>query len=149
MLEEDFDLIAFLRDVLELVQRNRTLGLEADVQDDRLLRDPQHLRLDDLALGDGREGVLMHRQHLGVIGVAVILVEQVLPNANVPPMWSMAGGLAWRATCEKYPFPWTAPERHGLMVDPSGGSAEADNLPAFRPYGYPHGPASSGSRREP
>ena len=47
--------------VLELVERDRSLALEAELQDDHALGNPEHLRVDDLAFPD-----VAH--HIGVIG---------------------------------------------------------------------------------
>ncbi len=65
------------RRLLELVERHRALGLEADVEDDGVLGDAQDLRLDDFALGDRRHGALVHREHLLVLVLAVLLVIEV------------------------------------------------------------------------
>src|SRR5439155_96660 len=49
--EEDFDLVTFLEalGILELVDRYRAFGLEADVEDDGRVGHAQHFRFDDLA----------------------------------------------------------------------------------------------------
>ena len=82
MLQEDLDLVALLErlGILELVERDRALGLEADVENDRVIGDPENLRLDDLALDDLRHGALVHREHALVILVGVILVVEVLAD---------------------------------------------------------------------
>ena len=84
VLQEDFDLIPFLErlGILELVERNGAFGLEADVEDDRVVGDPEDLRLDDFALDDLRHGALVHREHLLVVFVGVVFVVEVLPNAE-------------------------------------------------------------------
>ena len=68
--------------VLELVERNRAFGLEADVEDDGVIGDPEDLRLDDLALDDLRHGALVHREHLLVFCVGVVFVVEVVPDAE-------------------------------------------------------------------
>jgi hypothetical protein len=80
VLQEDLDFIAFLGNVLELVQRDRAFGLEADVQDDRVVGDPEHLGLDDLAFGDRGHGALVHREHLLVVLGRVVLVDEVFAD---------------------------------------------------------------------
>ena len=52
-LEQDLDLITFGRRILELVERDRTLRLEAELEDDRSIRDAQHGRLNNLAFSEG------------------------------------------------------------------------------------------------
>ena len=94
MLEEDLDLIAFLERlrILELVERNRAFGLEADVEDDRVVGDAEDLRLDDLAFDDLRHGALVHREHLLVVFVGVVFVVEVLPNAEAGRRDELIGG---------------------------------------------------------
>ncbi len=84
VLQEDLDLIAFLErfGILEFVERNGAFGLEADVEDDRVVGDAEDLRLDDLAFDDLRHGALVHREHLLVVFVGVVFVVEVLPNAE-------------------------------------------------------------------
>jgi hypothetical protein len=84
VLQEDLDLIAFLErlGVLELVEGNRSLGLEADVEDDGILGDAKDLRLDDLSFDDLRHRALVHREHLLVVFVGICFVVEVLPDAE-------------------------------------------------------------------
>src|SRR5690606_37055309 len=79
MLEEHLDLVTNLEvlGLLELVEGNRTLRLEADIEDDRVVGDAQHLLLDDLALGDLRHRPLVQLEHLLVLVVRVVLVVEV------------------------------------------------------------------------
>src|SRR5690606_15488634 len=54
-LEEDLDLLADLRRLLELVERDRALALEAELEDDGGVGDAQDRRLYDLALAERAE----------------------------------------------------------------------------------------------
>jgi hypothetical protein len=94
VLEEDLDLIAFLQRVriLELIERNRPLRLEADVQDHRIIGDSQNLRLDDLPFDDLRHRALVHREHLLVVGVGVVFVVEILANAQAGLSNELVGG---------------------------------------------------------
>jgi hypothetical protein len=91
VLEEDLDLVPFLGELLELVERNGSLGLEADVEDDGVLGDAEDLRFDDLALGDLRHGALVHREHLLVVLFRVFLVIEV----GTDPESGGRGDLGW------------------------------------------------------
>jgi len=64
MLEEDLDLIAGLevREVLELLERDGALGLEADVEDDEVVADLQDLALQGILPG-GRGDFLFQIRH--------------------------------------------------------------------------------------
>jgi len=77
MLEEDLDLIAGLevREVLELLEGNGALGLEADVEDDEVVADLQDLALHDLAFVDRGEGpgVEFDHRRLFVGGILVVV----------------------------------------------------------------------------
>ena len=84
VLEEDFDLITFLEfaGIGKLLERDRALGLEAQVEDDRIVGHAENLRRDDLALGDRGHGALVHRQHLLVLFVAVRFVVEIRSHAE-------------------------------------------------------------------
>jgi hypothetical protein len=75
MFEQDFDLVAYLEvgHVLELFQRDRPFGLEADIEDDHVVADFQHARLHDFALVDRRERPVVHLHHLLVFGRRVLV----------------------------------------------------------------------------
>src|SRR5690242_3804316 len=77
MLEEDLDLVALFERlrVLELVDRHGALGLEPDVENDRRVRDAQHLGFHDLALLDVGERALVQLRHLRYFVRRVLLVE--------------------------------------------------------------------------
>src|SRR3989442_14688544 len=77
MLEKDLDLIPFLQAprILELVDRDRALRLEPDVEDDGGIGDAEHLRFDDLTLLDVREGPLVQLRHLRDFVRGVLFVE--------------------------------------------------------------------------
>ncbi len=79
VLEQDLDLVARLEvgEVLELLERDAALGLEADVEHDEVVADLEHRALDDLAFLDRREGPVVHVQHPLVVGggVFVFLVQ--------------------------------------------------------------------------
>src|SRR5688500_6509430 len=84
MFEEDLDLVAFLQRlrVLELIEGNGPFRLEADVEDDGVVRDAEDLRLDDLAFDDLRHRALVHREHRLVVFVGVFLVVEVGADAK-------------------------------------------------------------------
>src|SRR4029077_19123174 len=84
MLEEDLDLISLFERVriLELVDRHRALGLEADVENHRGVGHAQHLGLDDLAFFDVGERTLVQLRHLRDF-VRRILFVQIRTNAKV------------------------------------------------------------------
>ena len=69
VLEEDLDFVAGLEvgQVLELFERDRPFGLEADVEDDHVVADPENPGLDDLAFFDRRHRAIVHRHHLLVV----------------------------------------------------------------------------------
>jgi hypothetical protein len=94
MLEEHLDLIAFLERVrvLELIERDRPLGLEAYIQNHRIVGDPQNLGFDDLPFHDLRHRALVHREHLLVVGVGVVFVVEILANAQAGLGDELVGG---------------------------------------------------------
>src|SRR5688500_9140973 len=65
VLEEDFDFVTRLEvgEVLELFERDRALGLEADVEDHEIVADIQHTGFDDLAFFDRGHRPVVHRHH--------------------------------------------------------------------------------------
>ena len=79
VLEQDLDFVARLEvgQVLELFERDRPFGFEADVEDDHVVADFEHAGLDDFALFDRGERAVVHLHHLLVLlgGVLVFLVE--------------------------------------------------------------------------
>ena len=123
MLEEDFDLIADRGRLLELVEGDRALGLEADVEDDGVFGDAEDLRLDDLALGDRRQGALVHREHLLVLVLAVLLVVEVGANhqpgpGHVASVGARAAGVSseWRVG--------------GVQIGRGGGQSDSGVIPS-------------------
>ncbi len=80
VLEQDLDGVAGLevRHVLELLERDRALGLEADVEDDEVLADLEDRRLHDLALFDRGERAVVHIHHrLEHVGRDLVLVVEL------------------------------------------------------------------------
>ena len=63
--------------VLELFERDRAFGFEADVEHDHVVADLEHLALHDLALFDRGERAVVQLHHLLVLGgrVLVLVVE--------------------------------------------------------------------------
>jgi hypothetical protein len=92
VLEEDFDLVARCGRILELVQRDTALGLEADVEDHGVLGHPQHLAADDLALDDLGHGPFVHREHLLVFVGGVVFVVQVGTDPKAGRSGELLGG---------------------------------------------------------
>ena len=94
VLQEDFDLVSLLQQVgvLELIQRDRPLRLEADIEDYRIVGDPEDLGFDDLAFDDLRHGALVHREHLLVVSVGVVFVVEILANAQAGLGDELVGG---------------------------------------------------------
>ena len=81
MLEQHLDLVTWLEIgmILELFERNGTLRLEADVEDDHVVPDFQDLRLDDLAFIDRRECSRVQLDHLGfLLGRVLVFVPPVV-----------------------------------------------------------------------
>ena len=78
-LEQDVDLVARLHGlgILELVDGNSTLGLEAHVQDHVALGHPKHLGLDDLPFLDALQRTLVQLEHLLVLVVGVPFVVEI------------------------------------------------------------------------
>ncbi len=99
VLEVDLDLVTRVQRVrvLELVARNRALALEADVQDDGVVRHAQHLRADDLALLDVDQRLLVELEHrLVLFGRVLLLVEDLhargLGRLAPGPVTALLGG---------------------------------------------------------
>src|SRR2546422_284660 len=97
MLEEDLDYVPFFERtrVLELVDRDSTLGLEPHVQDDGGVRHTQHFRLDDFAFFDVRERPFVQLRHLRDL-VRRILFVQVGADAEVGVSGSGGGSFGLR-----------------------------------------------------
>ena len=83
VLEEHFDFVAGLevRVVLELFERNAAFGFEADVEDDHVVANLEHLALHDLALVDRRERTVVELHHLLVLGRRVFVFVVQLGTA--------------------------------------------------------------------
>ena len=83
VLEQHFDFVARLevRVVLELFERNAAFGFEADVEDDHVVADLEHLALHDLALVDRRERAVVELHHLLVLGRRVFVFVVQLGTA--------------------------------------------------------------------
>jgi hypothetical protein len=94
VLEKDLDLIALFErmGILEFVQRNRPLRLEANIEDDRVVGDAKDFGLDYLTFDDLRHGALVHREHLFVVGVGIIFVVEILANAQAGGGAELIGG---------------------------------------------------------
>ena len=79
VLEKNFDFIARLEvgKILELFERDRPFGLEADVEDDHVVTDIEHTGLDDFALFDRGHRPVVHLHHCLelVLRVIVLVVE--------------------------------------------------------------------------
>src|SRR5687767_8139472 len=79
VLQQHLDLVTGLEigKILELFERDRPFGFEADIQDDHILADLKHSGLDDLPLFDRSKGTGVQVHHLVVLlgGVLVFLVE--------------------------------------------------------------------------
>src|SRR3989440_4312726 len=77
MLEEDFDLVALLERlrILELVDRDSTLRLEPDVENDGGVGHTQHFGFDDFAFFDIRQRPLVQLSHFRDLVGGVFLVE--------------------------------------------------------------------------
>src|SRR6185503_20201802 len=97
MLQEDFDDIAFFETlrILELVDRDRALGLEADVENDGGVGHAQHLRFDDFAFFDIGERPLVQQGHLLDLVGGVFLVE-----AGADAEWRLGGFAYWQVFFE-------------------------------------------------
>src|SRR5205823_10505506 len=66
MLEQNFDLVSRLEvgKILELFERNRPFGFEADVEDDHVVTNIEHTGLHDFALFDrGHRPVVQSEEH--------------------------------------------------------------------------------------
>ena len=75
VLEQHFDFVTGLEVgmVLELFERNAALGFEADVEDDHVVANLEHLALHDLALVDRRERTVVELHHRLVLGRRVLV----------------------------------------------------------------------------
>ena len=63
--------------VLELFERNAAFGLEADVEDDHVVANLEHLALDDLAFVDRRERTVVELHHrLVLVGRVLVFVVE-------------------------------------------------------------------------
>jgi len=80
VLEQDFDFVTRLeiRMVLELFEGNAAFRFEADVEDDHVVADLEHLALDDLALFDRSERAVVELHHLVIrFGLVLVLVVEL------------------------------------------------------------------------
>jgi len=80
VLEEHLDFIARLEvgHVLELLERDRPFGLEADIEDDKVLADLEDTGLDDLAFLDRRQRPVVQLHHpLVLVGRELVLLVEL------------------------------------------------------------------------
>src|SRR4051812_18877910 len=79
VLEQNFDFVSRLQvgKILELFERDRPFGFEADVEDDHVVADIEHTGLDDLAFFDRGHRPVVHLHHRLelVLRVIVLVVE--------------------------------------------------------------------------
>ncbi len=94
-LQQDLDLLALHRRVLELVERDRALALEAELQDDGGVGDAQDRRVDDLALPEGLEAaaeLLQQRLELLLRGREDLLAVRVVEELGGNPLGHVRDG---------------------------------------------------------